>query len=126
MSSINPEVADALGEIKAHFGPRLSYEGDGLGGAFVTIDGMNLPSSWAKASASVRFIVPYNFPATAPYPYYLPQDVLPPKPWHQALQPIEWRGLPMIQVSLRNNNWDPARDRVLGCILQVADWLRGQ
>ena len=32
----------------------------------------------------------------------------------------------MIQVSLRNNHWDPARDNVVGCVLQVAAWLHQQ
>lgn len=126
MDPINPEVAEALAELEDHFGRRVSHEADGQGGAIATLEALDLPASWACSKAPMRFVVPYNFPATPPYPYYLPQEVQPPTPWHQALQPIEWRGESMIQVSLRNNNWDPARDRILGCILQVADWLRAQ
>lgn len=126
VASLNPEIAEAVEEILAHFGHRASREPDGQGGALVTVEDVDLPASWARQTAPLRFMVPYNFPATPPYPFYLPKDVQPPTPWHQAMQPIEWRGEQMIQVSLRNNNWDPARDRVLGCILQVGDWLRAQ
>jgi hypothetical protein len=123
---LNEDVADALEEIGAHFGHRLAHESDGQGGAIVTIEDIELPSAWSLDAAPMRFVVPYNFPATPPYPYYLPQAVQPPAPWSPALQPIEWRGEAMIQVSLRNNSWDPARDSVLGCVLQVCDWLRAQ
>jgi len=36
----------------------------------------------------------------------------------------EWSQV--IQVSLRHNNWDPERDRAVGCVVAVAAWLRAQ
>lgn len=122
--SITADVQDAVDEFEAHFGRRVAYESDGEGGALVTILGVELAERWGCAAAALRFAIPYNYPATPPYPYYLPREAQPAAPWPQALQPIDWRGEPMIQVSLRNNNWDPARDSVVGCVLQVAAWLR--
>jgi hypothetical protein len=125
-TALTAEVADAIGEIEAHYGRRASHEPDGQGGALVVLKEVELPSSWARRKAPLQFVIPFNFPATPPYPYYLPQDVQPPPPWHQAMQPIEWRGAQMIQVSLRNSNWSPARDNIVGCVMQVADWLASQ
>ena len=126
LTALTAEVAAALAEIEGHYGRRVRHEPDGQGGALVVIEEIQLPASWAGQRAPLYFAIPFNFPAIAPYPYYLPQDVQPPPPWHQALQPIEWRGAPMIQVSLRNANWSPARDNILGCLMQVSGWLRSQ
>lgn len=123
--AVTADVADAIGELRTHFGAGVDAEPDGTGGAIVTVGGVKLADGWGRASAPVRFVVPYNYPATPPYPYYMPRECQPPGPWPQALQPVDWRGEAMIQVSLRNTNWDPARDTVVGCVLQVAAWLRG-
>ena len=125
-ATLTVEVAAALAEIEGHYGRRVHHEPDGQGGTLVMIDEIELPPTWAGPSAPLHFVIPFNFPAVAPYPYYLPQDVQPPAPWHQAMQPIEWRGMPMIQVSLRNANWRPAQDSILGCLMQVTEWLRSQ
>jgi len=125
-ATVTADVADALAEIEAHYGRRASHEPDGQGGALVVIQDVELPSSWGRKSASLQFIIPFNFPAIPPYPYYVPQNAQPPPPWHQALQPIEWRGEPMIQVSLRNVNWNATKDNIVGCVMQVSAWLRAQ
>jgi hypothetical protein len=125
-AALTAEVGAALAEIEGHYGRRVRHEPDGQGGALVVIEEVGLPATWARRSAPLHFVVPFNFPALAPYPYYIPQDVQPPAPWHQAMQPIEWRGMPMIQVSLRNANWRPAQDSILGCLLQVTEWLRSR
>jgi len=125
-TAVTADVADALTEIGVHYGRRASHEPDGEGGALIVIQGVELPVSWGRKIAPLHFVIPFNFPATPPYPYYLPQDVQPPPPWHQALQPIEWRGESMIQVSLRNANWNAAKDSIVGCVMQVSAWLRSQ
>jgi hypothetical protein len=123
---LTPEVSDAVGELQGHYGARLDHQPEDDGGALVTIKMVELGASWGGAKAPLCFVIPYNYPAVPPYPYYLPREVEPSGVWPPALQPIEWRGTPMIQVSLRNNNWDPARDSILGCVLQVTDWLRSR
>lgn len=125
-ATIAAEVRDATEELQSHFGARVAWEPDGEGGAVVTIEKVELGEGWTRTEAPLRFVVPYNFPATPPYPYYLPRDAHPQGAWPTALQPIEWRGASAIQVSLRNSRWDTARDGLLGCVLQVAAWLREQ
>jgi hypothetical protein len=125
-ATMTADVRDATEGLEIHFGDRVAWESDGEGGAVVTIEEIELGKAWTRTEAPLRFVAPYNFPAAPPYPYYLPRDAHPQGPWPTALQPIEWRGAPAIQVSLRNNRWDPARDSLLGCVLQVAAWLREQ
>ena len=126
VATLAPEVDEALHELEDHFGDDFASEPDGQGGALVAIDKISLGKTWTKTKVSLRFVVPYNFPATPPYPYYLPRDAHPSGTWPAALQPIEWRGAPVIQVSLRHNRWDATRDSLLGCVLQVTAWLREQ
>jgi hypothetical protein len=125
-ATLAADVGEAVEELQAYFGDRLTAEPEADGGALITIARVELAASWGRRRAPLRFVIPYNYPAIPPYPYYLPREAEPPGAWPPALQPIDWQGAPMIQVSLRNNNWDPARDNVLGCVLQVTDWLRAQ
>ncbi len=126
VAALTAEVSDATADLEDHFGDRVAWETDGEGGAVVTVERIELGKGWTRPEAPLRFVVPYNFPAAPPYPYYLPRDAHPQGSWPPALQPIEWRGAPVIQVSLRNTRWDPARDGLIGCVLQVAAWLREQ
>lgn len=121
---VSPHVAKAVEELADAFGG-VAAEPDGSGGAYVTVSDVELGQKWSRPSAPLTFHLPFNYPAASPYPYYLPGDLGVEDPWPPALQRIQWRDRQVIQVSLRHNNWDPVRDRVLGCILQVQEWLRG-
>jgi hypothetical protein len=108
------------------FRGRVSYEPDGSGGAYVTVQGVELSDRFARPTAPLTFQLAYNYPAAAPYPFYLPGDATLSGAWPPALQPIEWRGMRVIQVSLRHNNWDPHRDTAVGCVVQISSWLQAQ
>jgi hypothetical protein len=125
IATVSPLVAEGLGELECEFGP-LGVEPDDVGGAYVTLQPHAIGSGWNLSNATLTFHLPYNYPAAAPYPYYLPGDVAPTGAWPPALQAIQWRDRAVLQVSLRHNNWDPERDRVRGCVTQVLDWLRRQ
>jgi hypothetical protein len=118
------EVEAARGELESEFPGAIAMEPDGAGGAYMGVEGIELGERWSAARSTLTFHVPYNYPAASPYPYYLPADCAPKGAWPAALQQVHWRDREMIQVSLRHNNWDPERDRVLGCVLQVAAFLR--
>jgi hypothetical protein len=123
VSTVNPEVADALSRLRDQYGRRLASEPDGAGGALVAISRVRLGSGCSQASTTLRFILPFNFPSLPPYPYYVPRTAGPKEPWPPALQPVEWRGDSVIQISLRNNNWNPGQDSIVGCVMHVAAWL---
>jgi hypothetical protein len=119
-------VAEGILELEEAFPERVRHEPDGNGGAYVTVTEIPLGARWTRESSPLSFHLPYSYPNAAPYPYYLPGDLDLTGPWPQELQRVTWRERDAIQVSLRHTNWDPDRDRVLGCVWQVAERLRGE
>jgi hypothetical protein len=126
VSAVASEVDAALEELEEEFPGAVSSEPDGAGGTYITIEGVGLGGGWSVSEAPLSFHLPYNYPFAAPYPYYLPAGVIPKQGMVEALQQVHWQGREMIQVSLRHNNWDPERDRVLGCMRQVSAWFLNQ
>lgn len=125
-ATVAPDVAEGIAELEQAFPGRVRFEPDGSGGAYVTVEDIDLGPRFSTSAAALTFQLAYNYPAAAPYPFYLPADASPTGAWPQALQPIEWRGFRVIQVSLRHTNWDPHRDTAVGSVVQVASWLQAQ
>ena len=75
VAPLAPEVAAALGELESAYPGAVSAEPDGAGGAYVTVDEIDLGDSWSIERAPVTFHLPYNYPAASPYPYYLPAEL---------------------------------------------------
>jgi hypothetical protein len=125
-AALAADVADALEELERAYPGSISLEPDDVGGIYVTITGIELGGRWTADTTTLTFHLPYNYPAAAPYPYYLPADLDLGGAWPTAPQRIRWRDRDVIQVSLRHNQWDPQRDRVIGCVMQVCAWLRNQ
>jgi hypothetical protein len=118
------DLGGALRELAEAFPGRISDDPDELGGLIVTLTGATLPASWPAHEAPLMFVIPFTFPGTPIYPYYLPADVAPPGLSCEGVQPVDWRGMRVIQLSLRHNNWRPGIDSALGSVLQALDWLR--
>lgn len=121
---VSSDVEAGLDELDAAFPGRVQHSPDGTGGTIVTIDGIELGEKWTPSSTPLSFELPYNYPAAAIYPFYIPGDVRRNDgSWHQGLQQVGWRGETVIQVSLRHNRWNPGVDSAVGSVLQVQDWL---
>ena len=118
------DTAEGVRQLEERFGDRVHAEPDGAGGAYVTVADIELGDRWNVPVASLSFHLPYNYPAAALYPFYLPGGTEPIDSWPSALQLVQWRGIPVIQVSLRHTNWHPAHDSAVGSVLQVQSWLR--
>jgi hypothetical protein len=123
---LSSDVARGIHELEAAFPGRVTDEQDGSGGSFVTVDSIDLGSRWSRSNAPLTFHLPYNYPAGAIYPFYLPGDVTPVSELPPALQVVDWRGARVIQVSLRHSNWDPRRDNAVGAVMQTQAWLKRQ
>jgi hypothetical protein len=121
---VAPDVAEGIDQLEEAFPGQVFHEPDGSGGAYITIEDLELGSGWNVSAASISFHLPYNYPAAAPYPFYLPGDTSPHGAWPQVLQQVSWRGRQVVQVSLRHNNWDPHRDTAVGSVMQVRNRLR--
>lgn len=118
------DVGEGVRQLAETFPDRVSYEADGQGGAYVTVANIELGESWGMPVAPLSFHLAYNYPAAAPYPFYLPAGTEPNSDWPNGLQRVQWRERAVVQVSLRHNSWDPARDSAVGSVFQVRDWLR--
>jgi len=118
------DVGEGVRLLEEAFPSRVSCEADGQGGAYVTVGDVDLGGTWNVAVAPLSFHLAYNYPAAAPYPFYLPAGTRPSGGWPNGLQRVHWRDRDVVQVSLRHNRWDPARDSAVGSVLQVRDWLR--
>lgn len=118
------DVGEGVRQLEEAFPDQVSYEADGQGGAYVTVSDIELGEGWNMPTAPLTFHLAYNYPAAAPYPFYLRAGAAPNGSWPPALQRVQWRGSEVVQVSLRHNSWDPASDSGVGSVFQVRDWLR--
>jgi hypothetical protein len=121
---VSAEVAEGVRQLEMAFPDQVSHEPDGQGGTYVTVGDIQLGDGWTEVAAPLTLHLAYNYPAAAPYPFYLPARVEPNGTWPEALQRVHWRDTDVLQVSLRHNSWDPGRDTAVGSVFQVRDWLR--
>ena len=120
-SVVSAEVARALEELELAFPGRLSIEAQEPAGTVVRIRGVELSGRWSAASAELWFAIPFHYPDAAIYPYYVVGAT--PTAAVGGLQPVNWRGMAVTQVSLRHNTWDPTCDTAVGSVLQTKAWL---
>jgi hypothetical protein len=118
-------VSEGIRLLEDAFDGRVKHEPDGEGGAFVVVEEVDLGGKWTAPEADLTFHLAYNYPASAIYPYYLPAEVVPADgSMPPAVQRVIWRDTSVIQVSLRQANWDPRRDNAIGAVMQTQHWLR--
>lgn len=116
------EIARALEELEQAFPGRVSTEAHEPAGTIVRIRGLELTGRWSAPSAELWFAIPFHYPDAPIYPYYVVGAT--PTAGVAGLQSVSWRGMAIIQVSLRHTNWDPTCDTAVGSVLQTQAWLR--
>jgi hypothetical protein len=119
------ELAQAIDELVDAFPGRVEADDDGANGTIVKIVGVELSDRWSPRRGDLSFLIPYHYPDAAIYPYYV-TGASPTAGLVTGLQPVEWRGAPATQVSLRHNGWNPSVDTALGAVVQTQSWLRTQ
>src|SRR5947209_5432417 len=117
------EVQAALKELETEY--QVTAEADGQGGAYVTVEAVDLGPRWNPTNTQVEFLIAYNYPYAAIYPYYTRPDLqrVDGGVWPSALQRVSWRGRDVIQVSLRCNRWQPAYDTASNSLRMVIHWF---
>lgn len=120
-----PDVAGAVEELERVFPGRVSVTCEDGAGAIVCLAEIELSERWSPRHGGLWFLIPYHYPDAAIYPYYVTGST-PTGGVVNGLQPVAWRGMTVIQVSLRHNGWDPAVDNAVGSVLQTQAWLRTQ
>jgi len=123
--ALPPDVARSVAELEEAFPGRVSATCEDGSGAIVCLAGTELSERWTPRHCQLWFLIPYHYPDAPIYPYYV-MGATPTGELIDGLQRVEWRGMPVIQVSLRHTRWNPAVDNAVGSALQTQAWLRRQ
>jgi hypothetical protein len=123
VDTLPPHLAQAVDELEQAFLNRITIESHDATGLVIQLRDVPLAERWTPRVGSLWFVIPYNYPDAPVYPYYV-VDATATGGAVPALRPVTWRDMAAIQVSLRQTAWDPARDTVVGCVVQTQSWLR--
>jgi hypothetical protein len=118
-----PEITRALEELDRVFRGQVMVESEDGNGTIIRLTGIELGPRWSASTGDLWFLIPFNYPDAAIYPYYV-TGATPTGGYIAALQPVQWRGMAATQVSLRHNGWNPNVDTALGSVRQTLAWLR--
>lgn len=124
-ATLSPDISRAIEELEEAFPGRVTVAAADSAGAIVRVSETELSARWSRPHGDLWFLIPYHYPDAAIYPYYL-TGATASGGIIGGLQPVEWRGMPATQISLRHNGWNPNLDTALGSVLQTQSWLRAQ
>jgi hypothetical protein len=124
VSALSADLTAAVGELERAFPGRVSIMEQDQSGAIVRIQRVELSQRWTPRTGDLWFLIPFHYPDAAIYPYYI-TDASPTGGLVAGLQSVDWRGMRVIQVSLRHSGWNTAHDTALGCVVQTQAWLLG-
>jgi hypothetical protein len=128
---MTPEVAVAIQEIRDEYpGAAVTVGEDADGGAFVTVDPVDLGPAYAQDTTWVKFHVTFQYPQSDVYPHFVRPDLA--RKDGQALGDGMTLGRapndnePAIQISRRSNRLNPATDTAALKLAKVLAWLRSR
>jgi hypothetical protein len=130
-ATLTSQVARAIEELYGAF-PDTSIEvtSDGVGGAYIIVDNVELGVSYVQDHTWLGFHISYLYPAADVYPHYVRADLArrEGQPLGLGFSITTWahRNQPATQLSRRSNHWDARRDTAALKALKVLSWLRSQ
>jgi len=127
--TINPTVAAAIADVTASFPDcTVTSVGDGSGGAWVEIAGVDLGDRWNDGPHTLSFHIAASCPYADVYPLFLEETArLADGTLPTAVSPGVTFHLDRrvgVQVSRRSNRWDPTIDTPANKAAKVLAWLR--
>lgn len=126
---IAPSVVElAVAAVRDQFaGHAVNTVSDGVGGVFVTIDDIDLGPNYTPNLTWLGFHINSAYPHSDVYPHYIGRVTRLDQQAHGvAVQPVDWRGRPALQLSRRSNRWNSARDTAALKAEKVITWFRAQ
>lgn len=120
-------VLDGIRELKARFGDAVvRFEPDGQGGAYVTIDPVDVGTIYEPALSWLGFQIPFTYPRADIYPLFVTGSLRRKdgRALGSGIQVTSWRGESAAQLSRRSNRRDAATDSAALKALRVLEWLR--
>jgi len=127
--ALKPDVEKALEEIRANFPEAtLTCREDPEGGAFVTIDPLDLGAAFNQRVSWVGFHITFQYPNSDVYPHFVRGDLarVNGAALGAGLTAGTFENRPAIQVSRRSNHLNPELDTAAIKLLKVLSWLRDQ
>lgn len=125
--SLNPEVAEAIEEIRNTVGTdSVTVREDGEGGAFVIVEGVAPGPLYQQTETWVGFRITFQYPYADVYPHFVRSDLSrrDGRPLGEGTSPTTFEGRPAVQLSRRSNHLNPATDTAVIKLLKVLEWLR--
>lgn len=138
--AFTPEVEQAIAELRdAHPDSEVAVEDDGNGGAFVTVDPVELGEQYTPSTSWIKFQITFQYPASDVYPLFIDPGVRrvggPPAngtPLGEGTALTQYAehgnpgsAIPVLQLSRRSNRLNPATDTAALKVEKVLTWLRG-
>jgi hypothetical protein len=138
---LTPEVQEAVDEIAASFsGATLVTVADGQGGAFITVDSVELGAPYAQPSSWLGFHITSACPYADVYPHFVRGDLsrADGKPLGEGMSPnnfpppgapttAQMPPRPAVQISRRSNRRDSSGiETPLIKLLKVIKWLKSR
>lgn len=122
---ITAAVAAAVAAVRDHFaGHPVEAVPDGAGGAFITVDHVQIGGSYTPSSTWLGFQINAAYPASDVYPHYIGRVArVDGRPHGQAITVVDWRERPALQLSRRSNRWRPGTDNAPLKAEKVLTWL---
>lgn len=131
LPAITVDVALAIEELRETFpDTAVSFEVDGAGGAWVTIDSVRLGPAFVQTTSWIAFQLTFPYPEADVYPLFVTPDLrrADGAPLGEGFQPVTWgpRAVQGIQLSRRSNRLNPEIDTAATKVLKVMRWLEQQ
>ena len=126
---MTPQVAAAIEELREAFSEAtVTAREDAEGGAFVTVDPVDLGRPYAQAETWVKFHITFQYPYSDVYPHFVRPDLAradgQPLGEGMSLGTFGGDGEPAVQISRRSNNLNPATDTAALKLAKVLRWLK--
>jgi hypothetical protein len=133
---VTPEIEAAIAEIRETYrDSTVSAVEDGDGGAYVTVDPVDLGEKYKPRSSWIKFQITFQYPASDVYPLFIRPDVrrlggAPANgtPLGEGTAAAQYAGggvaTPAIQLSRRSNRLNQATDTAALKVEKVLAWVR--
>lgn len=124
---MKPEVERAVAEIRAEYSDvTVTVQEDGEGGAYITVEKVDLSDLYQEGTTWVGFRVTFQYPYADTYPHFVRPDLArrDGKALGEGMSAGTFLGRPAIQVSRRSNHLDPRTETALLKLQKVLQWIR--
>lgn len=128
--AITAEIASAIEELTASFpSSTVTAVEDGTGGAWVTVDPVELGETYEPSNSWIGFHMTFGYPDADVYPHFVIPDLK--RADHadlgEGFGQTEWgpdgARARATQLSRRSNRWNPAFDNATVKLHKVLQWL---